>query len=129
MSILIGNKEEMESRYKENCELAKEALTYTTEIITKCKEENKELNNKLNEKPDEFHKIQILQNRYNNYYIIRNLNPVKDELAETQYTGVTPYRLIEEIRTDGRPTPVTEHMVQIASILRKMGYFPDDYFN
>ena len=129
MSILIGNKEEMEKRYKENCELAKEALSYTNEIITKCKEENKALNNKLNEKPDEFHKIQILQNRYTNHYIIRNLNPVKDKLTETQYTGVTPYRLIEEINTDGRPTTVTEHMEQIASILRKMGYFPDEYFN
>lgn len=129
MSILIGNKEEMERRYKENCELAKEALTYTTEIIKKSKEENKQINNKLDEKPDEQTTIQLLKHRYSNYYIIRNLNFVKNKLNEVQYTGATPFELLEEITIGGRETDVTPHLKTIANTLNKMGYFPEDYYN
>lgn len=116
-----------QEEFYKNTELAKQAGDYLSDIISKAKQENIEINEKIKNKgPDLEYLLGI---RYGNWRKIRVFKSMLNEIIEVKHTGIKPYKLIEA-NSKGFRFCLDDIYDTVNNILNQMSDFNlEEYYN
>lgn len=116
-----------QEEFYKNTELAKQACDYLADIITKAKQENIEINEKIKNKGPDLE--YLLGLRYGNWRKIRVFKHMLNEINEVKHTGIKPYELIEK-NSQGFKFCLNDIYDTVNNILNQMSDFNlEEYYN